>query len=487
MATETQIVREAPEIEAYKLALMKDAQGLSKTPVGIPMVDDQGNPIMETYTDEAGNEQTRQRVQLPTQQVADFTGLQNQAFTSAGQAGGIGGYQPYLTQAGLTMGGAQSQVGSAMQTADPYRQAAEAGILSSMGGVPGQVTAGQTGLQGATGASRGFAGTGMTGIGAAAGQIPSARALGVGSAQQGIRSLQGGASTFNPTSVQPFMSAYEDAAVQQALADVRRQGDIQRSQVSDQAIRAGAFGGSRAEVAQRELDRNVLDQQARTAAQMRAQGFESAAGRAQQAFEQARARQIQSAGLTGQLGQAGAGTALQASQQQAAMAQQAAQLGISVEELAARNAQAGAQLGLQGQQAQAAMSGQLGDLGLQYGQFGLQGGEALGTLGLRQASLGELSQNMGLKDIQTQYDLGKQQQLQQQAGLEAKRQSDMAQLYEPYQRLSYLSDIYKGAPSSQQTIASSTSPGVSPVQQYLGLGIAGLSAAAGANKAGLFG
>lgn len=142
------------------------------------MVDDQGNPIMETYTDEAGNQQTRQRVQLPTQQVADFTGLQNQAFTSAGQAGGIGGYQPYLTQAGLTMGGAQSQVGSAMQTADPYRQAAEAGILSSMGGVPGQVTAGQTGLQGATGASRGFAGTGMTGIGAAAGQIPSARALG---------------------------------------------------------------------------------------------------------------------------------------------------------------------------------------------------------------------------------------------------------------------------------------------------------------------
>jgi hypothetical protein len=71
--------------------------------------------------------------------------------------------------------------------------------------------------------------------------------------------------------------------------------------------------------------------------------------------------------------------------------------------------------------------------------------------------------------------------------LEAKRQSDLAQLYEPYQRLSYLSDIYKGAPSTQQTIATSTSPGVSPAQQFLGLGIAGLSAAAGAQKAGLFG
>ena len=63
----------------------------------------------------------------------------------------------------------------------------------------------------------------------------------------------------------------------------------------------------------------------------------------------------------------------------------------------------------------------------------------------------------------------------------------MAQLYEPYQRLGFLSDIYKGAPTTQQTIASSTSPNVSPAQQFLGLGIAGLSAAAGAQKAGLFG
>jgi len=144
------------------------------------------------------------------------------------------------------------------------------------------------------------------------------------------------------------------------------------------------------------------------------------------------------------------------------------------------------------------MAGQMGDLGLQYGQFGLQGGQALGqlglqagqalgTLGLQQASLGELSQQTGLRNLQTQYELGKQQQAQQQATLEAKRQSDLAQLYEPYQRLSYLSDIYKGAPSSQQTIATSTSPGVSPAQQFMGLGIAGLSAAAGANKAGLFG
>lgn len=123
---------------------------------------------------------------------------------------------------------------------------------------------------------------------------------------------------------------------------------------------------------------------------------------------------------------------------------------------------------------------------LQAQQAQQQQAEALGQLGLRQAAVGQQAQQQALTDIQTQFDFGKQQQAQQQAELEAQRQSDLAQLYEPYQRYSFLSDIYKGAPSSQQTIASATAPSVSPAQTYLGLGIAGLSAAAGAKTAGLF-
>ena len=82
--------------------------------------------------------------------------------------------------------------------------------------------------------------------------------------------------------------------------------------------------------------------------------------------------------------------------------------------------------------------------------------------------------------------MGKQQQAQQQAVLEAQRQTELQQLYEPYQRVGFLSDIYKGAPTSQQSITGSTTPTVSPAQSILGLGIAGLSAAGGAAKAGLF-
>lgn len=113
--------------------------------------------------------------------------------------------------------------------------------------------------------------------------------------------------------------------------------------------------------------------------------------------------------------------------------------------------------------------------------------EGIGQLGLRQAALGETMQNLGQRDVSSAFQLGSLLQAQDQAQLEAERQSELSQLYEPYQRLGFLSDIYSKTPTTQQTITQSTSPNVSPFQQYLGLGIAGLAAGAGARQAGLFG
>ena len=107
-------------------------------------------------------------------------------------------------------------------------------------------------------------------------------------------------------------------------------------------------------------------------------------------------------------------------------------------------------------------------------------------MGLRQAALGQTGQQLGQTEQGFLFDLGKQQQAQDQAVLEAQRQTELQQAYEPYQRVGFLSDIYKGAPTSQQTITASTSPSVSPAQTILGLGIGGLSAVAGAKQAGLF-
>ena len=604
--TSEQIVREAPEIEAYKLGLLESAKALA----------DKG-------------------VAIPPQMVAEMSQLQIQA-TEIAQAG-IGGYQPYLEQAGYTLGDAQSTIGSTMAAASPYQTEAAGFMRGAAGNVPQQVAASQLGIQnaidygaGATQTATGALGTaaenaraaalaGQTALGSASGQIPTvlnnaqlgnqlslgqagqaltaasnqgvgttlgqnlsgvtdaaragtsqastalqqAGAFGTQTAQQGIAALAGATGAYDPTSASSYMNQYEDAAVQQAMADIQRAGDIQQLSADAQAVGAGAFGGSRQGIADAELSRNILEQQGRTAAGMRQQGFDSASQRAQQAFEAQQGRSLQAAQLTGSLGAQGAQSGIAAAQaagqlglsseqvaaanaqalaqtgmnlqqlqastgmsaaqlsgqltsqmgqlglsgatQQASIAQQAAQMGISTEQLAAQLAgQAGglgqsqAQIGMQGAQQAGAFGMQgnelqsrigegIGGLGTSYGQLNMGQGSGLADLGMRQAALGELGQGLQQKESGFTFDLGKQQQAQQQAELEAGRQTQMEQLYEPYQRVGFLSDIYKGAPTSQQSITSATSPSTSPAQQILGLGVAGLSAAAGINKAsGLF-
>ena len=102
------------------------------------------------------------------------------------------------------------------------------------------------------------------------------------------------------------------------------------------------------------------------------------------------------------------------------------------------------------------------------------------------ASLGSQLQSQNLQDINALTQLGGLERSNLQSMYDAAYKGQMAQLYEPYQRLSYLSDIYRGAPSTQQTITTASTPNVSPFQTALGLGISGLSAAAGAKQAGLF-
>ena len=141
-------------------------------------------------------------------------------------------------------------------------------------------------------------------------------------------------------------------------------------------------------------------------------------------------------------------------------------------------AQAQAQNFLQAQQAAERERARQLQAAQGIGTLGLQGASTLGQLGVQRAGIGELAQQSALRDIQTQFQLGQAQQRQQQA--------ELAQLYEPYQRLGFLSDIYRGAPTSQMTLSQVQRPDVSPAQQLFGLGIAGLSAYGGAKQAGLF-
>jgi len=132
------------------------------------------------------------------------------------------------------------------------------------------------------------------------------------------------------------------------------------------------------------------------------------------------------------------------------------------------------------------LAGQQAGVGLeQAGTLG-QLGQTIGTLGVQQAALGQAQQQMGTTDISTLSTLGGIRQANEQAALDAARATGLQQTMAPYQQLGFLSDIYKGAPTSQMALTAQSAPSPSPATQAIGLGIAGLSAASGASKAGLF-
>ena len=326
-------------------------------------------------------------VNLPEQQVAGFTPDQLAAFEMA--RAGIGAFQPYLSQAaGLTQAG----VGAL--------ERARLGTMGLAGQIPGQIAPGQ----------------------AAMGQ---AAGLGLGAVGRGIAGLAPGAAM-------EYMNPFEEAVVRQTMADIAREGQIAQQGVRAGAVRSGAFGGGRQAVAEQELQRNILEQQARSAAQLRAGGFESAAQRAQQAAQ-----------ATGQLGLSGA--------------QLAGNLGLQ-----------SSQLGLQGIQA---------GLGAQQQAAGL--GQGIAGLGQQFAGLGQAQQQMNLQDLNTMLTTGQQQQRLTQAQLDAQRANQLQQAMQPFQQLAFASDIITGAPSGQ--VSQMTQPGPSIGSQLLGFGLAVPAVASGIN------
>ncbi len=65
-----------------------------------------------------------------------------------------------------------------------------------------------------------------------------------------------------------------------------------------------------------------------------------------------------------------------------------------------------------------------------------------------------------------------------QAQLEADRQSKVQAITDPYQRLSFVSDIQRGAPSTQSTVTQGFAPTASPFAQAVGTGIGAYAALA---------
>ena len=520
-----QYVYEDPTIAAYKMGLYNKAQD-----------------YMKQLTD-AG-------VLPPTQAVAGMTADQ----LAAGEIirSGIGGYEPYLQgalqsaqagQAAIT-GGALPAIQEAMQGQrrgmSTWRDAQS--LAAATRGQPYEARdAAMAGLQGAEqlgrraasdaqarlglGAEQSQQLAGDVGIGALetsqalGGQLGAATRGGLRASQRGQRGLQaaqqqlaGASAQFDPSAAQGGIASFMDPYTQQVIdaeqAEIARLGEKQKTDARAKQIQAGAFGGSRGAIQEAEIGRNVLEQQARTGAQLRSQGYQQAAQQAQQAFEQSKGRQLQGAGMSGQLAGQGAQLGMSAQQQAARnaqalaqsglsaqqlrgqmgmqagqMGQQAAlqggQLGLSAAQMAQRGAQAGGQLGLQyGQLGQAdvaqlaAMAGQQGQLaqgiGALAGQAGQLGGR-LGALGQVQAGLGQQAQQQRAFDSSQLMGYGGTQQQQAQNVLNAQYAAEQAAYQQPFQQLGFMADLTKALPSSQSAIFQQSSPSPGFGQQVAGL------------------
>ena len=370
-----QIVRESPQIEAYKLGLLQ-----------------------------AAKEQIARPLAVPAYQTAAMTPEQVTAAQMAMQ--GIGTYAPYLTQGSQAIQGGIGALGYGTQFASQLPQyATAAGTRAS------DVATGATTLAGAV--------TGLTEA----------------------------TKAYSPTGYKEFFNPYQEAVTKEAMKEYDRQAQIAQQAASAQAVRAGAFGGTREGVQRAELGRNLADIKSQRMAQDLAANYAQAQQAAMGSFEAQQQRRLGAVQAAGALG-----------------AQQA-QLGLLPAQIA------GQQASILGQGAQL------------YGQLG----QGLGTLGVQQGALGETAAKLGQSDISFLFGLGEQQRQIQQQGLEAQRATALQQAMTPYQQLGFLSDIYKGAPSSQISVTGQTAPTTSPLLQAAGLGISGLATAAGASRAGLFG
>jgi hypothetical protein len=157
--------------------------------------------------------------------------------------------------------------------------------------------------------------------------------LGLGGLQSGMQTA-GNVAGFTPgmftdVDMNAYMNPYQQQVIDAAMGDLERQRQIQMMSTGDAAQAAGAFGGSRHGVAEAETNRGAMDIVARTAAGLRAAGYDQAAQLAMGDI----ANQMQGQGL---------------------------------------NLQA---------------AGMLGDMGNMYQQMGLQGAEALQNLGLAPLNL----------------------------------------------------------------------------------------------------
>jgi hypothetical protein len=200
---------------------------------------------------------------------------------------------------------------------------------------------------------------------------------------QGYGATDVNAAQANMGDISRYMNPYTSGVIDTSLADIEKARAAASSRIGQQAAAAKAFGGSRQALAQGASSGQFAEQAARTAAQLRSQGFDVAANQMQQDLARQQQAAIQNAAQRTAASQFGAGAANQAALANAAARNQMAQFNTSTGQQAAL---ANQQAGLQGAQLRLSGANQLGNQAAQQQALRMTGAQAvMGAGGARQA------------------------------------------------------------------------------------------------------
>ena len=452
--TQQQIVREAPEIEAYKLRLLQEAQNLAFQPgfaeqipgyqvagfspaqqAAMRAAEQQGVGAFMPYVEAAnvglGQAMGTTREAADVLRGADTRGqfadaqaaLGQAGAAAAGMSGGINqintglGYMDLAGQRALQadvtgrLGGAYQDIGTGINALATSQNMAARSSQADLLPATATMAQGLSGLSDAQRMAAMSAGADFSGsqqllmnaaqrAGGAAGVPQMAGAQGavqMGLAG-GIGGIGAGMQGYDPSRAQAFMDPYRQQVIDETMRQISRQGEIAQQGLSAQAVRAGAFGGEREGVQRAELQRGLLEQKAGTIANLLSQGYSQAQANAMATFEQQQQRALQGGQAVGQLGLQ-AGQTMGSLEAQRAGAEQAA-----AGQLANIGTTAGQQAAQQAGLGQSA-AGLYGNLSQQQ----IAAGQGLGQLGIEQARLGQSAAGLYQQAAQGYGNLASQQ------------------------------------------------------------------------------
>lgn len=377
---------------------------------------------------------------------AQYTGPRIAAFTPTEKAGfeatkaAAGAYQPFLSQAGATLG--------------------QAGGISGLGAA-GEDFARASGMMGAEAAKPLFTqAAGMSAAGAAQpffaqGMTPIQEA-GRASALTAAQPYMSAAARTFPQAAQEYMSPYIQNVVEQiGEQGVRQLQEKYLPAIGQEFIGAGQFSVGPGSTRMGEFGARALRDVQEAVLAEQAKALQAGYGQAAEIYGRDVTRMADLAGVAGRLSSEDYNRLLESG---ARIADIGAKVGQLTGDDATRLAEIGKATGtLTAQDAQT-----LARIGESKGQLAVQDAQALRDLASKYSMLGETSQALGLRGAEAVTGVGAKERAMQQANLDLAYQDFLKQEAYPKEQVKFLGDVLQGVRLPQTTITQTSSTPAQP-------------------------